>query len=114
MTEMEGILARANGAIASSARFPRESVLWKVTGGRTIQSQQLPTFLSTLSSKIVGDGDTINDVQIAVPILRSARPLGPPLLACFSEPRRHNLRATTALSQVIGKPIAHRSGESMA
>ena len=73
-TEMEGILARANGAIASSARFPRESAFWEVTEGRTIQSQQLPTFLSTLSSKIVGDGDTINEVQIAVPLLRSARP----------------------------------------
>ena len=61
-TEMEGILARA---IALSARFPSESAFWEVTGGRTIQSQQLPTFLSTLASKIVGDGDTINDVQIA-------------------------------------------------
>ena len=78
---MEGILARA---IALSARFPSESAFWEVTGGRTIQLQQLPIFLSTLSSKIVGDGDTINEVQIAVPLLR------------------------------IGKPIAHRSGESMA
>ena len=45
--EMEGILARA---IALSARFPNEPAFWEVTAGRTVQSQQLPTFLSTLSS----------------------------------------------------------------
>ena len=45
--EMEGILARAG---ALSAKFPNETAFWELTPERTVRSQQLPVFLSTIAS----------------------------------------------------------------